>query len=107
MLSHREAALEMNVHRNTIGPYLRDLIDHGFVRIEQGAHLGPSGVGMTALLALTELATCDGKPATRDFERWRKEKKPRTKSGQGRHKKQDGDGDSEADSTRPVLKIVT
>lgn len=84
-LSHREAADEINVHRNTIGPYFDALISHGFIRIEQASYLGPDGVGKAALLALTEYGTADGKPATREFASWKKEK-PRTKSVPSCHK---------------------
>lgn len=73
VLSHRDAANALNVHRNTIGPYLADLIEHGFIRIEQGAYLGPDGVGKSALMAITEETTYEGRPATKDFMKWSKQ----------------------------------
>lgn len=79
-LSHREAAAALNVHRNTVGRYFRELEEHGFIRKTQDHYLGPSGVGQTANWALEEEATPDGKPAGKAFARW---KKPRTKNGTG------------------------
>lgn len=70
ILSHREAAAALNVHRNTVGPWFQALIKYGFIKLTSRPYLGPDGVGKAALIALTEEA-CDGKPATRDFERWR------------------------------------
>lgn len=110
MLSHREAAIALNVNRNTIGGYYQDLIDHGFVRITEGYHLGPNGIGQTAKLALTELHTVDGKPATHDFRAWKKpneKKDPRHKNRQGRPEKQDTQGKSDDIEKRSVIKIVT
>ncbi|MFC0160563.1 hypothetical protein [Mameliella alba] len=106
VLSHREAAEALNVHRNTIGPYFTELIDHGFIRIEQGAYLGPDGVGKSALLAITEAPTHDGKPATKDFMSWSKQK-PGTKSVTARHNSCDVTSEKAAESGKPVLKIVT
>ena len=82
ILSHREAADALNVHRNTVGPYFADLIEHGFVRVAQGHYLGPEGVGKAALLVITEAPSADGKPATKDFLNW----KPRTNSRSRGHK---------------------
>ena len=68
VLSHREAAVALNVHRNTVGPWFQVLIDKGFIELTCRPHLGPDGVGKAALIALTEEA-CEGKPATRDYEK--------------------------------------
>ncbi len=69
VLSHREAAAALGVHRNTVGPWFQVLVEHGFIELTCRPHLGPNGVGKAALIALTEEAY-DGKPATRTFERW-------------------------------------
>ncbi|GGE20546.1 hypothetical protein GCM10011360_06520 [Primorskyibacter flagellatus] len=106
VLSHREAALALNVHRNTVGPYFQELIEHGFIRVIQGPYLGPEGIGKSALLALTELPTHDGHSATRDFLGWTKPKKPRTNSVSGRHKNQDVPLNSGGKRVNTVLKIV-
>jgi DNA-binding transcriptional MocR family regulator len=70
-LSHRDAAKALAVHRNTIGPWFRVLEQHGFIAMTRGPHLGPSGVGIAATWALTELATSDGKRATMDFKKFK------------------------------------
>lgn len=75
LLSHRDAAEALNVHRNTVGAYFDSLIDHGFICQTQAPYLGPDGVGRSALLRITEEA-CNGKAATRDFDTWR----PKTKA---------------------------
>jgi DNA-binding transcriptional MocR family regulator len=106
VLSHREAALALNVHRNTVGPYFQELIEHGFIRVIQGPYLGPEGIGKSGLLALTELPTHDGQSATKDFLRWAKQKKPRTKSVSKRHKNQDDPFNSSGKRASAVLKIV-
>lgn len=74
-LSHRDAGKALNVGRDTVGGYYKDLVDHGFLKIVQGHCLGPSGKGQSAIYALTE-EPLDGKPATKDFMAWKK-KKPR------------------------------
>ena len=107
ILSHREAATSLNVHRNTVGAWFTDLEEHGFIAMTQAPHLGPSGVGKAALWALQELPTIDGKPAAKGFLNWQKKKKPRTKTVQPRHincayKGYDKDSDGAA-----VLKFVT
>ncbi len=106
VLSHREAALALNVHRNTVGPYFQELIEHGFIRVIQGPYLGPEGIGKSALLSLTELPTHDGQSATKDFLRWTMPKKPRTKSVSDRHKIQDSLPENGGKGASTVLKIV-
>ena len=71
--------------RNTIGPYFKTLIEHGFIRVSQKGYLGPEGKGRASLYALTEVQTADKKPATREFARWRKHT-PRAKSVRDRPK---------------------
>ncbi|MBY6203176.1 helix-turn-helix domain-containing protein [Maritalea mobilis] len=72
-LSHRDAAELLNLHRNSVGRYYRELEDKGFIRMMEGHHLGPSGIGKTARWALDEYKTdTDGKPALKRFVQWRK-----------------------------------
>lgn len=82
ILSHRDAAKALNVHRNTVGPWFDELAERGFIRMTQAPHLGPSGVGLASIWALDEMPTDDMKPARKTFTRWsEKTKAP--------HKKQD------------------
>ncbi|MFC4667776.1 hypothetical protein ACFO5X_04355 [Seohaeicola nanhaiensis] len=69
-LSHRDAAAALNVHRNTVGPWFRELERRGFIYMTRGPHLGPSGIGQASVWALGEEATQDGRSARRDFMRW-------------------------------------
>ena len=75
-LSHRDAALAINVNRNTISGYFAALIDRGFIRLTVGPHLGPSGIGQASKWALEELPTRDGRPGGVAFMRWRKTLSP-------------------------------
>lgn len=70
-LSHREAAKALNVNRNTVGSWFRELEKRGFIRMIEGAYLGPSGVGLTGKWVLTEAPLSDMKPARKDFMQWR------------------------------------
>jgi len=106
VLSHREAASALNVHRNTVGPWFNTLIEQGFIRLTSRSYLGPDGVGRAALIALTEEA-CDGKPATRDFERWKAKQKPRTKNRTARHKNCASEDNTAVSSAYGVTKTVT
>ena len=85
-LSHRDAAAALNVHRNTVGPWFRELEGRGFIFLTQGPHLGPSGIGRASVWGLAEEATPDGRPARKTFMQF---KHPRTISVHGRHKKED------------------
>lgn len=67
ILSHREAAIALNVHRNTVGAWFRELEARGFIATMRAPHLGPDGVGQTTWWALQELPTADGKPALKGF----------------------------------------
>lgn len=80
-LSHRDAAAALNVHRNSVGPWMQVLVERGFIRLVEGPCLGPSGVGKASVWALTDLPTRDGQPATKDFTRWAGQN-PRTNTGQ-------------------------
>ncbi len=75
-LSHREAAKSLNVNRNTVGNWFKELQRRGLIRQTRGPHLGPSGIGQASLWALEELPTSDGKPATKSFVNWKDNLKP-------------------------------
>lgn len=105
-LSHRDAAKALNVHRNTVGKFFRELEQRGFIRLTVAPHLGPSGIGQASVWALEELRTLDGKPAGKAFMRWSKKEKPRTKFVPARHKKQDANGFADAETKQHVTKYV-
>lgn len=71
VLSHRDAAKALNVHRNTVGPWFKTLEARGFIRMTQAPHLGPSGVGQSSHWSLDELQGADMKPARKEFMAWR------------------------------------
>ena len=73
-LSHRDAAEAINVHRNTIGGYFRELEERGLIRMTKGAHLGSEGYGRAAQWALCEMPTCDGVKADHAFRTWTERK---------------------------------
>ncbi|WP_322867340.1 hypothetical protein U5922_014825 [Aquicoccus sp. G2-2] len=85
-LSHRDAAAALNVHRNSVGPWFRELEERGFIFMTQAPHLGPSGIGQASVWGLAEEPTPDGRPARKTFMKF---KNPRTKTVHGRHKKED------------------
>ena len=107
LLSHRDAAKALNVHRNTVGGWFDELEARGFIFATRGHCLGPSGIGETTHWALGEEPTADMQPARKAFVRWGSEKKPRTENRPARHKDEDGNGNAVAVSSVPVLKIVT
>ncbi len=78
-LSHRDAAKALNAHRNTIGPWFKELEERGLIHMTQGHCLGPSGIGKTSKWALDELATYDSNLARKEFVNWSRKQKPRTK----------------------------
>lgn len=84
-LSYREAAKALNVHRNTVGAWFKELEERGFIELMQGHCLGPSGVGKTSLWRLTELPSDDMKSPSKAFASWRQIQKPRRKSVPPRH----------------------
>lgn len=88
-LSHRDAALALNVNRNTATAYFAELEERGFIRLTVGPHLGPSGIGVASKWALEDEATRDGKSAGKAFMRWRPPEKPRQKNRTPRPDKQD------------------
>lgn len=75
-LSHRDAAKALNVSRNTISAYFRELEERGFLQMMVAHHLTATGIGQASLYALEE-ETCFGKPATKSFMRWRETQNPR------------------------------
>jgi len=113
VLSHRDAAVALNVHRNTVGPWFAKLQETGFIRMTQAPHLGSSGIGKASIWALEELPTDDMKPARKSFMRGRaksptiQKKNPRTKNRTHRHKKEDTIGTDDAETDATVLKTVT
>ena len=66
-LSHRDAAIALAVHRNTVGGWFKELEQRGFIVMTRAPHLGPSGVGRSSTWALTEYPTKDGRKATMGF----------------------------------------
>ena len=101
-LSHRDAAMALNVHRNTVGPWFRELQRRGFIRMTIAPHLGPSGIGEASVWALEELATQDGKVAGTAFTRWSEKQNPRTEFVHPRHKIQDAKGATDAQNPQSV-----
>ena len=69
-LSHRNAAIALNVGRGAVAGYFRELEERGFLRKTCGHHLGPDGMGRAATYELTE-HFCDNKKASMDFKRWK------------------------------------
>lgn len=107
IISHRDAAKALGVHRNTVGLWFDMLEERGFIRMTQAPHLGPSGVGQTAHWSLDELPSADLKSALKRFMAWRQKQKPRTKNRTGCHINQDTHAKKVAEQQPPVLKIVT
>lgn len=107
ILSHRDAAKALGVHRNTVGPWFAALEERGFIHMSQAPHLGPFGVGQTAHWSLDELPSADMKPAPKRFMAWRQKQKPRTENRTGRHEKQDIKCGDTVETNVTVLKTVT
>jgi DNA-binding transcriptional MocR family regulator len=107
ILSHRDAAEALAVHRNTVGPWFEELEARGFIWMAQGPYLGPSGIGLASVWGITEEMTQDMKPARKTFMTWRENQEPRTKTVPPRHKKQDAEGEVSHIRASTVLKIVT
>lgn len=65
-LPSREAAELLDVSRNTVGRYCRELAACGFIVETRGACLGTEGKGRSAEWRLTHLP-CDGRGPTADY----------------------------------------
>ncbi len=107
ILSHRDAALALNVHRNTVGAWFKELEERGLITMTQGPTLGPSGCGLSAQWALQELPTAGGKSAGMAFRGWREKQKPRTKTVHDRHNGCATQAVSSADFGASVTDTVT
>lgn len=107
ILSHRDAASALNVNRNTVGAWFLELQERGFIRMTQGPHLGPSGIGKASIWALDELPTDDMKPARKAFMSWTEKQNPRQKNRTPRPKKQDSDKLLPVKNGQSVLKTGT
>ena len=85
-LSYRDAAVALNMHRNSVGKLFRELQNLGFIIPAVPHHLGPDGVGKTTLWILTEEGV-NGQRPTMDFAKWSESEKqnPRTKTMTPRH----------------------
>jgi len=70
-LSHRDAAIALHVHRNTVGPWFKTLEERGFIHMTRAPHLGPSGIGRASTWALAEWRTVDGGKASMAFKKWK------------------------------------
>jgi hypothetical protein len=68
-LSLREAAEELNSHRDQIARWFRELQHFGFIAMTEAARLGVNGKGKAPHWRLTELSW-NGNQPTRDFHRW-------------------------------------
>lgn len=77
-LSHRDAATQLNIGRDTVANYFEELMERGFLVQTRRHCLGSSGVGQAAHYALTELPL-NGSPASKEFMQWKKQK-PRRKT---------------------------
>ncbi|MDP2494509.1 hypothetical protein Q8W25_10825 [Shimia thalassica] len=106
-LSHRDAANALNVHRNTVGAWFKELQARGFIFLMTGHHLGPAGIGQASKWRLEELPTLDGRPATKSFLSWTEKQNPRTKNRTRRHKKQDALDGAGTENAGTVLNFVT
>jgi hypothetical protein len=71
-LSSRDGAESLNVSKDTICKWLRELEHYGFIVKVRGHHLGVDGEGKAALYRLTDCPYA-GKPATYDFQNWSSE----------------------------------
>lgn len=76
ILSHRDAAKALNVNRNTVGAWFKELEAHGFITMTEAPHLGPEGIGRATVWAMQECSTADGKPARNGYRDWRKNADP-------------------------------
>ena len=107
ILSHRDAATALKVHRNTVGPWFKELEERGFITMTQAPHLGPAGIGKASVWALSEVSGANGKPADKAFMSWREKQKPRTKNRTPRHNICDSQSAKCGKKPATVLKFVT
>lgn len=105
-LSHRDAAEALNVHRNTVGAWFRELERRGIILMTKGPHLGSEGHGKAAQWALCELPTHDGKPPDLSLRTWTETEEPRTKSVPTRHKNSACDQKAEPRTKATVTEFV-
>ncbi|EAR51034.1 hypothetical protein OG2516_04029 [Oceanicola granulosus HTCC2516] len=73
-LSYREAADLINVHRNSIRAYFRELETRGLIRRTSNGHLGADGHGIATTWQLCELAMQNGGRPDLAFRSWEKQK---------------------------------
>lgn len=107
ILSHRDAAAALNVHRNTVGPWFKELEERGFIAMTHAPHLGPSGIGKASVWALGEMPTPDGRSAEKRFMSWQKKQKPRTKNRTPCHSEYGSHPANDGILRTTVRKIVT
>ncbi len=84
-MAAREAAVLLNVHRNTVSGYFEDLEERRLIRATKRGHLGEGGHGIASLWLLCELPSHDGKPPDLGFQKWKPGEKPVTKTGRPCH----------------------
>lgn len=106
-LSHRDAATALNVNRNTVTSYFRELSERGFIAMTEAPHLGSSGIGKASKWALQEEPTQYGKPALKGFMHWRKKQNPRPKNGTPRPDFRDTGGPKTSNRPESVPKSGT
>lgn len=70
-LSHRDVAIALHVHRNTVGRWFKISEVRGFIHMTRAPHLGPSGIGRASTWALAEERTVDGDKATLAFKKFK------------------------------------
>ena len=85
LMSQREAAELLNVHRNTVPGYFHELERRFLIRATGTGHLGANGYGIATRWALCEFPL-DGKPPDLAHRTWSEEKKPVTYVVQPRHR---------------------
>lgn len=77
LMSQREAADLLNVHRNTVPGYFHELERRALIRATGAGHLGADGYGIATRWALCEFPV-DGKPPDLAYRSWNEGKKPAT-----------------------------
>lgn len=78
LMSYREAADLLNVHRNSIGAYFRDLEERGLIRRTRNGYLGGDGHGIATTWQICELGMENGGRADLRFKDWRDKQNPGT-----------------------------